>query len=166
MGKFLNALSDCVDGQIHLYRKLLDLFHSERSAILASDLEELNRIIMEKEMLLQSIRNAELARRTIAEKLAAELGIDTGELTVSRLAGMMSDPQASRIQDKGARLKALIDEIQVASGRNRSLCLHALQFVSGSIKRLSALKSPNRVYHASGRIPNDKNIGRMLSGAV
>ena len=166
MDKFLNALGDCVDGQLNLYRKLLDLFHAERSAILASDLEELNRIIMDKEMLLQSIRNAEVARRTIADKLAAELGIDTGEMTISRLADMVPDPQASRIQDKGARLKDLIGEIQVASERNRSLCLHALQFVSGSIKRLSALTRPNKVYHASGRIPNDKNIGRMLSGAV
>ena len=162
----LKSLSECVDRQLNLYRKLLDLFHTERSAVLASDLEALNSVIMDKELLLQNIRQAELARREIADEMASRLGLEAGSLTISQLIEKVDQPYASRIRSKGARLQALIDEIQVVSERNRSLCLQALQFVSGSIKLLTALSRPNQVYHATGRIQNGRPIGRMLSGAV
>lgn len=162
----LKSLSDCVDRQLTLYRKLLDLFHVERSAVLASDLEELNRVIMDKELLLQNIRQAEFTRRAIADEMAARLGLAAGSLTISQLVEKVDQSHASGIKSKGARLQALIDEIQVASERNRSLCLQALQFVSGSIKLLTALSRPNQVYHATGRVQNERHIGRVLSGAV
>jgi flagellar biosynthesis/type III secretory pathway chaperone len=166
MENLLNALSDCVDRQLNLYRKLLDLFHAERGAILTSDLEGLNRVIMDKELVLQHIRTAELARRKTADQLAPQLGLDAGTLTLTKLIERIDGPYASRMKDKGKRLQTLIDEIQVVSERNRSLCLQALHFVSGSIKLLSTLTRPNQVYHASGRIHNTRHLGRMLSGAV
>lgn len=166
MEKLLNALSDCVDRQLHLYRKLLDLFSDERTAVLTSDLEALNRVLMDKELLLQNIRSVEHLRRQTAHEMAVLLGIDEDAVTISQLSESIEEPYASRIKRKGDRLKALIDEIQIASGRNRSLCLQALKFVSGSIKLLTAISRPNPVYHASGRIHHDRNIGRMLSGAV
>lgn len=166
MEKLLNVLSDCVDRQLNLYRKLLDLFSAERSAVLASDLEELNRVLTDKELLLQHIRHAEHLRRQTAQEMAALLRIDETSLTISQLSERVDEPYASKIKDKGTCLQALIDEIQVASDRNRSLCLQALQFVSGSIKLLTMLSRPDTVYRATGRIHNDRHIGRMLSGAV
>jgi len=166
MEKLLNALSDCVDRQLNLYRKLLDLFSAERSAVLASDLEELNRVLLDKELLLQNIRNAEHLRRQTAHEMAVLLEIDEASLTISQLGERIDEPYASKIKRKGARLQALIDEIQVVSARNRSLCLQALQFVSGSIKLLTALARPNPVYHATGRMHSERHTGRMLSGAV
>lgn len=163
----LNHLSACVDRQLALYRKLLTLFHDERSAILASDLEELNRVVVDKETILQHIRREEVQRRQAADALASDLGLDAGALTLSQLALRLTDaPGAEELQERGTRLQSLLEEIQVESERNRSLCLHALQFVGRSIKLLSTLTHPNRVYHATGRVQNDGHIGRMLSGAV
>jgi len=166
MEKLLNALSDCIDRQLNLYRKLLDLFNAERSAVLASDLEALNRVLMDKELLLQNIRSVEHRRRQTAHEMVVLLEIDEDSVTIAQLCESIEEPYASTIKQKGDRLKALIDEIQIASGRNRSLCLQALKFVSGSIKLLTALSRPNPVYQATGRIHHDRNIGRMLSGAV
>lgn len=166
MENLLNALSDCVDRQLNLYRKLRDLFNAERSAVLASDLEELNKVLMDKELLLQNIRKAEHLRRQTAHEMAAFIGIEDDSLTISQLSERVDEPYATEIKQKGARLQALIDEIQVVSERNRSLCLQALQFVSGSIKLLTTLSRPNPVYHASGRMHNERHTGRMLSGAV
>jgi flagellar biosynthesis/type III secretory pathway chaperone len=166
MEKLLNTLSDCIDRQLSLYRQLQDLFRDERSAVLASDLEELNRVLMEKELLLQTIRRTEHLRRQTSHDVAVLLGIEEASLTVSQLIERVEEPYASKIKQQGATLQALIDEIQVASERNRSLCLQALQFVSGSIKLLTSLSRPNPVYHASGRMHNDRRIGRMLSDAV
>jgi flagellar biosynthesis/type III secretory pathway chaperone len=167
MEKMLNDLCECVDRQLELYSSLLDLFKDERQALLASDLESLNRVIVDKERILQQIRREEVQRRQVADEVARKLGVAAEALTISRLGDALSGlPGADRIKQKGGRLKALTEEIQVESERNRSLCLHALQFVGSSIKMLTNLTRPNQVYHASGRVQNGGQIGRMLSGAV
>jgi hypothetical protein len=166
MDTLLNYLNNCIDRQHNLYRKLLDLFIEEQRAILASDLEELNNIVIDKELVLQNIRQEELERKQTGDKIAALLGIDPETLTITQLSTRIKEPYASDIKHRGARLQNLIDEIQVASERNRSLCLHALQFVGSSIKLLTTLTHPNQVYHATGRVQNEGRVGRMLSGAV
>ena len=167
MEKMLNDLCDCVDRQLKLYRNLLRLFQDERKALLASDLESLNQVIVDKERILQQIRREEVQRRRVVDDLARKLGVAAEALTISRLCDGLGDlPGAERIKQKGARLKALTEEIQIESERNRSLCLHALQFVGSSIKMLTNLTRPNQVYHATGRVQSGGQIGRMLSGAV
>jgi len=166
MDTLLNQLNDCIDRQQNLYRKLLDLFIEEQHAILASDLEVLNKVVMDKEMVLQNLRDEEFKRQQTGDRIAAQLGLDPDALTITQLSRRVREPYATEIKSRGARLQTLIDEIQVESERNRSLCLQALQFVSGSIKLLTALTHPNQVYHATGRVQNGGNVGRMLSGAV
>ena len=166
METLLNSLNDCIDRQLNLYRKLLDLFLLERHAILASDHEELNTVVMDKEGLLQKIRKEELKRRQVCDDIADHLGMASEPLTLTRLSEQIDEPYASETTRRGRRLQGLIDEIQVESERNRSLCLQALRFVNGSIKLLTTLSHPNQVYHASGRFQNEGRIGRMLSGAV
>jgi len=166
MTDLLSRLEDGLDRQLILYRQLLDLFLIERDAIMASDLEALNRVVMDKETLLQTIRREELCRVEVGEALAAQLGMAPEELNISRICAKVNEACASTIKRKRGKLQALLDEIQIESGRNRSLCLQALQFVSGSIKMLTNLTRPNQVYHATGRVHNEGQIGRMLSGAV
>lgn len=166
MDTLLNHLNDCIERQQNLYRELLDLFIEERHAILESDLKALNKVVMDKEMVLQNLRHEEFKRRQTGDRIAAQLGLETETLTITQLSGRVREPYASEIKRRGARLQSLIDEIQVESERNRSLCLQALQFVSGSIKLLTTLTHPNQVYHASGRVQNGAHVGRMLSGAV
>jgi flagellar biosynthesis/type III secretory pathway chaperone len=166
METLLNPLNDCIDRQLNLYRKLRDLFLIERHAILASDLEELNTVVMDKERLLQKLRKEELKRREVCDDIAEQLRMPSEPLTITRLSEQIDEPHGSDMQRRGKQLQTLIDEIQVESERNRSLCLQALQFVNGSIKLLTTLAHPNQVYHASGRIQNEGRIGRMLSGAV
>lgn len=166
METLLNHLNDCIERQRNLYRKLLDLFIEERHAIIASELEELNKVVMDKEMVLQNLRTEEFKRRKIGDRIAARLGLDPETLTITQLSKNVREPYASEIKRRGDRLQTLIDEIQVESERNRSLCLQALQFVSGSIKLLTTLTHPNQVYHATGRVQNGGHVGRTLSGAV
>lgn len=166
MNNLLQRLNDCLDRQIHRYGELLDLFIAERGALLTSDLEALNAIITEKEKLLQNIRREELERQRVGDDIAGQLELDPEDLSITRLSRRVAEPQASQILKRGSLLQKLIEEIQTESERNRSLCLQALQFVNGSIKMLSTLAYPNRLYHPSGRVQNDGQIGRMLSSAV
>ncbi len=166
MEKALTSLNDCIDRQLILYRKLLDLFLVERRAILESDLEALNRIVTDKETVLQRIRREEFHRKQIADQIAVQLQLDSEEMTVTRLSKRVGEPHASKLKKRGGKLQELIDTIQIESERNRSLCLQALQFINGSLKMLTTLTHPNQVYHATGRVQHGGKIGRMLSGAV
>jgi hypothetical protein len=166
MEQVLTSLNDCIDRQLILYRKLLDLFHLERRAILESDLDALNQAVMDKEIVLQRIRREELQRKQVADKIATLLELPPESLTITRLSKRVPEPHASDMKRRGGELQALIETIQVESERNRSLCLQALHFVNGSLKMLTTLTRPNQVYHATGRVQNEGRIGRMLSGAV
>ena len=103
MEKELNHLCACVDRQLDLYRNLLDLFHDERKAILASDLERLNHTILEKEGTLQNIRREEVDRRRVAQDLASRIGLDGEALTITKLCAALDGVQnAAHLQEKGA----------------------------------------------------------------
>ncbi|MBL0714174.1 MAG: flagellar protein FlgN [Desulfosarcina sp.] len=166
MELLLKQLDQCIQRQQHLYQILLDLFSAERSAILVSDVERLNRIVADKERVLQDIRSAEVQRRKATEQLAAGFNQDPDTMTISHLCALIEEPGATTLKRAARHLQALVEAIQMASERNRSLCLHALQFVNGSIRMISNLINPELVYHQTGKMGNDRPVGRMLSGAV
>ncbi len=166
MEPLLNQLKHCIQRQQQLYQMLADLFTAERSAILIADVERLNRIVSDKEQVLQDISAVEVKRRHVTEALAVKLREDAGTLTISRLCALIEEPWATELEVAGRDLKDLVEAIQTVSDRNRSLCLHALQFVNGSIRMITNLIDPELVYHPTGRMGHDRPAGRMLSGAV
>lgn len=166
MESLLNQLKQCIHRQQKLYQTLLDLFTAERSAILVSDVERLNRIVADKESVLQDIGRVEVQRRQTTEQLAVRFREDPGTMTITRLCELIEDPHSTEMALAGRNLQAIVGAIQTESERNRSLCLHALQFVNGSIRMITNLIDPELVYHPTGKMGNDRPVGRMLSGAV
>jgi len=167
METLAHELVQCINRQRQLYQRLLDLFFDERTALLASDLEALNTVIGAKENLLQDIRKVEVQRQKTAGQLATQLGVvDDQKLSIAALSGRMEQSAAHRLKQAGEELQRLVASIQVESDRNRSLCLHALQFINGSLKLLTNLVCPETVYRPSGRMGVDRSSGRVLSGAV
>jgi flagellar biosynthesis/type III secretory pathway chaperone len=166
MESLLKELKHRIHQQQRLYQTLLDLFTAERSAILVSDVERLNRIVGDKERVLQDIGKVEVRRRHTIEQLARRLHGDGQITNLTRLCGLIEEPWATELAAAGQELKSLVAAIQTASERNRSLCLHALQFVNGSIRMITNLIDPDLVYHSSGKLGHERPVGRMLSGAA
>jgi flagellar biosynthesis/type III secretory pathway chaperone len=166
MELLLKELKHRIHQQQRLYQTLLDLFTAERSAILVSDVERLNRIVGDKERVLQDIGKVEVRRRHTIEQLARRLHGDGQITNLTRLVGLIEEPWATELAAAGQELKSLVAAIQTASERNRSLCLHALQFVNGSIRMITNLIDPDLVYHSSGKLGHERPVGRMLSGAA
>jgi hypothetical protein len=166
MESLLACLKQCIQRQQQLYQTLQDLFTAERSAILVSDVDRLNRIVADKERVLEAIGAVEIQRRQTTEQLAHQLQQDAKGMTLSRLCALIEEPMATRLEQAGRDLQALIEAIQMESEHNRSLCLHALQFVNGSIRMVTNLIDPDLVYYPNGKMGNDRPVGRMLSGAV
>lgn len=166
MQSALKQLNHNILRQQHLYQALKDLFADERSAILISDLERLNLIVADKERVLKDIGAVEVQRRQNMKQLAVCLQEDFAKLTLSRLCARIEEPMATILKRAGRDLQNLVDAIQAESERNRSLCLQALQFINGSIQMITNLIEPQFVYQPTGKIGNDRPVGRMLSGAV
>jgi hypothetical protein len=166
MQSFLKQLDHCIQRQQHLYQALKDLFIAERSAILISDVERLNRIVVDKERVLKDIGAVEVQRHHNMQQLATCLEEDAAALTLARLCGLIEEPMATMLKRAGRDLQNLVEAIQTESERNRSLCLQALQFINGSIQMITNLIDPQCVYQSSGKMGNERPVGRMLSGAV
>ena len=166
MQSFLTQLNQCLQRQQHLYQDLKDLFAAERSAILISDVECLNRVVADKERVLKDIGAVELQRRHNMKQLAECLEEDSASLTLTRLCARIEEPMATILKRAGRDLHHLVETIQTESERNRSLCLQALRFINGSLKMLTNLIDPQCVYQPTGKMDHDRPVGRMLSGAA
>ncbi|MFZ7125707.1 MAG: flagellar protein FlgN [Desulfobacterales bacterium] len=165
MKKKLGELIDTIERQSACYLEMMDLFQAERDAIVKSDIERLNAVIQEKESRLEAIRDIELDRLRRVEVLAETLGCPPGGLTLRRLAGMVDEPHASELRQLSRRCKTLFDRVATESATSRSLCLHALAFVNGSLRLLGQLAGNGTVYRSSGQVHLQSASGRVLSGA-
>lgn len=166
MEKGLERLMGIIEAQSTCYRELLESFQAERDAIVKSDIDRLNAVIHGKEQLLERIRQMEQQRIGAVESLAEILDEKATDLTLKRLAGLVGEPYASRLQALGNDCRQLFETVQTESSANRSLCLHALAFVNGSLKLLGQLAATGQVYRASGQVHVHETPGRVLSGAA
>lgn len=166
MEKGLKQLVDIIERQSVCYDGLLDLFREERDAIVKSDIDRLNAVIQEKEQQLEIIGRTEQQRIRVVNSLAAALGQKPKHLTLRRLAELVQEPFASELNDLGKQYTERFEKVQSESATNRSLCLHALAFVNGSLKLLGQLAADGPVYKSTGQVQLNETAGRVLSGAV
>lgn len=166
MEKGLKQLIDIIEQQSVCYDGLLDLFEKERDAIVKSDIDRLNALIQEKEQQLEIIRKTEQQRISVVNGLAAALGRKPKDLTLRRLAKLVPEPFASKLGDLGRQCNQRFEKVQSESATNRSLCLHALAFVNGSLKLLGQLAADGPVYRSTGQVRLNETAGRVLSSAV
>ena len=79
------------------------------SALFTGVHDRLNRIVADKERVLEAIGAVEIQRRHTTEQLAHQLQQDTKGMTLSRLCALIEEPMATRLEQAGHDLQALID---------------------------------------------------------
>lgn len=166
MEKELKKLIDIIEKQSVCYDGLLGLFEAERDAIVKSDIDRLNAVIQDKERQLETIRQTEQQRIPVVNSLAEALSQKPKNLTLKRLAELVPEPFASELSDLGKQCHERFEKVQSESATNRSLCLHALAFVNGSLKLLGQLAAAGPVYRSTGQVRLNETSGRVLSSAV
>jgi hypothetical protein len=159
---FLNLL----DGEAALYRALLSVLEEEKIAIIGSNLGELGKTGKKKEKLLLKIRTIEEQRQIMIKNLAQSLRCSHHDLTITKLAELVETPYSIRFKGLCSDLLPLAKTIRDVNDGNKALLRHSVALVRSSFAFLNNLITANAVYHRSGRMQQNHQSGKVLSGSV
>ena len=163
MEGILKKLIDLIEKECTLYFSLLELLQNEKEALVGSKIEELQGVIKGKESLLLKIRILDEQRHRLLKKIGELLGDNEKELTMTRLYSLVDEPFSSELKNSSSKLLALTQSIQELNNSNRSLLVHSIELVRGSMNLLMNVMPSSHVYQRNGSIYNGEESGRNLS---
>jgi len=97
----LKELLKLLEDEIEIFRFLLPICKKEKKAVLASDLNELNKTLAKKEKLLFNMRSLEKRRTHVMNQLSEALELSPDELTLKKLARSVQKPYSTRLKNIG-----------------------------------------------------------------
>ena len=157
---------DLLDGEAALYRALLSVLQLEKNAIIGSNLGELGKTGKEKEALLLKISIIEEQRQIMMEDLAESLECSPHDLTITKLAELVEEPYPARFKRLCSDLLPLAKTIRDVNDGNKALLRHSVELVRSSFAFLNNLITANAVYYRSGRMQQNDQSGKVLSGSI
>ena len=162
MKDMLAQLLDILSRETELYQTMSQVMKKEKDAAIQSQLSALNEAQIEKENILAVLRRLEEQRRNLVAVLADTLGHSARDMNLTKIAELVGEPFAGRLKQAKSDLSALLESIQVANRHNRHLFEHSRDLLRGSINLLSALRSPNPIYHSTGVVQNMSASGKCV----
>ena len=162
----LNELLELLEDELKTFRSLLPVFKKEKEAVLDSDLNKLNKALAEKEKLLFNMRFLEKKRTHVMNKLAESLEFLPDELTLTKLAQAVKEPESIRLKNCSLELLRLTQNISHANTENKSMFAHSLNFVKGALTLLQNIIAPGQVYQRTGKVQSGNQGGKVLSGEI
>jgi flagellar biosynthesis/type III secretory pathway chaperone len=166
MELLLKELLELLEDEIEIFRSLIPVFKKEKEAILASELNELNKASAQKEKLLFNMRSLEKKRTHVMNKLAETLEVLPDDLTLTKLAQSVKEPYSIRLKNCGLQLLKLTKNISSANTGNKSMFTHSLNFVKGALTLLQNIIAPGQVYQRTGKVQSGNQGGKVLSGEI
>lgn len=162
-GSLLDSLADVLWKEVEVYRELREAVAQECRVILKPSMEALHESNSRKETCVLKTRLLEEVRTSLAGRIAARLGMDEGEITLSGLLSHASPQQRKRLAECQSILKALVTEIAGMNSRNGLLIESSLRFNEGAMNFLANMISSGPTYAESGRLKTDGLNGRICS---
>ncbi|HVO54342.1 MAG TPA: flagellar export chaperone FlgN [Solirubrobacterales bacterium] len=123
------AVDRHLDLQVESARRLLELVLRQGSAIRERDTEAVLARLAEIKTEMAARENLERERSGLIATAAARLGTGADGVTLSALAGLMSEGEAAELEARSAELRGLLGEIGREHGINRALMRQELTFL-------------------------------------
>ena len=166
MKHLIEKLLGSLEQATELYQSLFRVLQNEKDAVVGLNLQQLNEACKAKDNLLLKLRILEEQREQIMDRVTAELGRSTQELTITELSLLVDEPYAERLREHSADLLSLIQALQDATQQNKFLMSHSMQLIQGSYTLLNNLMAANPVYYQSGNLQNNAQTGKLLNGDI
>lgn len=167
------ALHACLQKLIGIHRQLLETVRQEHEAIANAQHKDLQECVYAKAALIEGVRQQELLRQGVVEKIAHQMKSPLEEVTLSSiiLEVQNSDPKFSEIlRSSQTALKLLAERVIEQNNYNRDLLKQSLDHVH-EMKRnvLGEHKPKSQTYTAQGRksmLGSESNNARLISKEV
>jgi flagellar biosynthesis/type III secretory pathway chaperone len=129
---------------------MLDLARREERAIVGGDVEALTHLTEEREQLLELMAALESERMTALVAIAAAIGVDSGALTLTRVAAEVTGEAGAALTSVGFQLRERAIAVRDANARNALLLRTSREIVDRWLQYLRSLVS-SVLYDAGGK---------------
>jgi len=150
----ISSLVDILDTLIGLHRDLLEVTQDEQSAIVAGELDEVERLTWRKQELIARLR--EMEPRRDAAVGAAAVSVGATEATVGATGRCLDEPERSEMRRRRDELILLVRSLERVNRVTTRLLLRAIEFADSSIRMLKHTTDTNPIYAAAGSVQENR----------
>jgi flagellar biosynthesis/type III secretory pathway chaperone len=160
----IEALLKALTAETVLHQDLVAVLERERDLLGARSLDRLLQVTQEKEAVIERIRSQAGEAKRLVKELAAAQGLkDGGMLTLSRLAGLLKEPDRTRLLRAQAEFVAVSGTALELNQVNDRLIHRSLVYVSQYHNLLQALVAGSSAYLPTGAVSERPQSGRIVT---
>ena len=152
MAGMINQLISLMNEQANRYEELLGLSREKKDAIIANNVDELQKITHLENLIVSQNQKLERKRLSVLKDIASVLNKNEAELTLTALIELMQDHDEQReLTAVGERIRNTLGELAEINAHNGSLIQNALDYIEFSLNiiRSSVTQDPS-FYTAKG----------------
>jgi len=150
----INDLIDVLNGEMLLYKDLLDISSKKTDVIIHGKIQELDNMTKVEGNIICRLSKLEEER----EKILSGYD-DTGEITISELCKMLPEDDAKKLKKIQKEFESLLKALNDRNELNKSLLQQSIEYVNYSIGLISSnLVQDNGIYGDNGSIKQYSSI--------
>lgn len=150
----ISELVAVLDTLIDVHKDLLKATQDEQRAIVAGELEAVERLSWRKQELVARLREMEPQRDAVVG--AAAVSVGATEATVGATGKCLDEPEAGEIRRRRDELILLARALERVNRVTTRLLLRAIEFADASIRMLKNTTETNPIYAAAGSIQENR----------
>ncbi|WP_434577717.1 flagellar protein FlgN [Thermoanaerobacterium thermosaccharolyticum] len=150
----INDLIDVLNGEMLLYKDLLDISSKKTDVIIHGKIQELDNMTKVEGSIICRLSKLEEER----EKILSGYD-DTGEITISELCKMLPEDDAKKLKKIQKEFESLLKALNERNDLNKSLLQQSIEFVNYSLSIISNnLIEDNGIYGDNGSVKHVSSI--------
>ncbi|MGF7400345.1 flagellar protein FlgN [Thermoanaerobacterium thermosaccharolyticum] len=150
----INDLIDVLNGEMLLYKDLLDISTKKTDVIIHGKIQELDNMTKIEGNIICRLSKLEEER----EKILSGYD-DTGEITISELCKMLPEDDAKKLKKIQKEFESILKALNDRNGLNKSLLQQSIEFVNYSLSIISNnLVEDNGIYGDNGSVKHVSSI--------
>jgi hypothetical protein len=148
----MRNLLEILYNEFSQYRILIDMLLEQRKCFSEGSLQFVEEITKKQGTTILKIKTLEEARKSVVSQLSQFLGISQEDLTLSKLADLVSDPYSKRLSTFCDEINSIISDLENIKESNSYFIQHSLHYISGVLKIFASSHSQNMKYSNNDKL--------------
>jgi flagellar biosynthesis/type III secretory pathway chaperone len=144
-------LIEIINAEIRSFHELLELLKQEQVAIVADDLESIEDSVANQQEIAAEAQLLEAERIQVVEELSSRLNVEQGNMTLSRLIGVLESKQSEELAHMRATLLELNEKIRSTNENNAFLVRQSTRYTERCLDIITGQPVGQNVYGQFGK---------------
>lgn len=160
----LLSLSEHLQSELGLHRRLLGIAEGKRDTIVAGDIEVFSNLLKQEQEMLEQGQQLRHIRETIMNALAKEISIDVSNLRMAQILEQAPEPLRQELAGLQGNLRELLERLRDVNDRNMVLIRQSLSFVKEIMNYIMG-GDDTKAYNQQGENPEQTGGGKIFNAS-